>query len=755
MDEDTQGELFARPAPETEGQFDEQLMLPWPAVRAPQPLRTVVKRDGRQEPFDKQKISSAIVKAAEAAGADDAAHAESLASAVTIYLAKRLRGDPPTVDQVHDAVERVLIQMGHAETALTYARYRDRRARIRRLRKGDMRQLLAELREAREERESLAGHGEDALLVRTRQGEQMSWDRGKITAALMRETGLEEPLAEMIAIEVETQIERARITSLTVSLVRELVDAKLVEHGFWEHRERYRRLGVSLYDTERILQGAAAPGPANNPAATDRVLAQAVKREFALAQVYSAQVADAHQRGDIHLHHLGLTDRLHSATLTLDFIARHGIGLPGAPDFAGPARRADTLLAQMVKGGAALMGYFAKPLIWEAANFHFAPYLREFDENEVNQFAQMLVYEYAYRALMRSEPLRPTVVEVCWKAPPELAAQEAVGPGGEPTGQPYRAYEHTAQQLAWALFDVLRRGGADGASFPAPLPRVRIDDTFAKAPGRGAFLRQVAKVTAERKNVHYRFGRANQPRPVDERRHIALQQVTLNLPRAAYAAGKEDKLYAEIDRLVRVAVQAMAEKRAFLESLLAHEAQGPLALLAVERDGTPLVNFDEAEGLVAVDGLNECVQYLVNAEPHRSPEAAALGERILEYLAGRCAALGARERLRLVPTQNNDLFVGQRFATLDLQAFPKSAAATVKTVESTQELRYTPGARLNPAHGLNPIEAARIEGRFHTWLGAGALTEIALPEHAPSAETIADFIMKVHAQTGNSRICFV
>ena len=50
--------------------------------------------------------------------------------------------------QVHDAVEKVLIEMGHVKTALAYVRYRDKRARIRRLREGDMSSLLSEYAEA-------------------------------------------------------------------------------------------------------------------------------------------------------------------------------------------------------------------------------------------------------------------------------------------------------------------------------------------------------------------------------------------------------------------------------------------------------------------------------------------------------------------------------------------------------------------------------------------------------------------------------
>ncbi|HOS50586.1 MAG TPA: hypothetical protein PLI10_04120, partial [Bacillota bacterium] len=89
----------------------------------------------------------------------------SLASAVAIFLAKKMRGDPPTADDVDDAVERVLIEMGHGRTALVYARYRDRRARVRRLRAGDASPLLNEVAEA--QRESAFAPRRASVFVRT------------------------------------------------------------------------------------------------------------------------------------------------------------------------------------------------------------------------------------------------------------------------------------------------------------------------------------------------------------------------------------------------------------------------------------------------------------------------------------------------------------------------------------------------------------------------------------------------------------
>ncbi|MEN6392255.1 MAG: anaerobic ribonucleoside-triphosphate reductase [Anaerolineaceae bacterium] len=89
------------------------------------------KRDGRIVEFDKSKIYEAIFKAAKAVGGDDRDLAVELANVVVRYLAQCQPKEIPSVEEVQDAVEKVLIDRGHAKTAKAYILYRDRRTRMR------------------------------------------------------------------------------------------------------------------------------------------------------------------------------------------------------------------------------------------------------------------------------------------------------------------------------------------------------------------------------------------------------------------------------------------------------------------------------------------------------------------------------------------------------------------------------------------------------------------------------------------------
>ncbi len=738
--------------PAREGIFDAQLIFSTPFVEAPPPLTSIVKRDGATAIFDKHKIADAIFRAAQEIGGKDRDRAENLASAVAIYLAKKLDGDIPTVDQVDDAAERVLIEMGHARTALSYARRRDRRARVRRLREGDTRALMNELREANRER--MASRRETRW-VRTSADTLVHWDYTRIVEALVRETGLDEGLANAIAIEVEQQIAMAEVKTLTASLIRELVGAKLIEHGLEEHHRRHMRLGVPLYDAERIIRGPSADGTALDPDATGHVLAEAVKREFALSEVFSEEAADAHVRGDLHIHDLGAVDRLHAAAQSLEYVARFGMNLHDARTFSKPPKYADTLLAQMVNSSLTLQNHFASTIAWDAVNVYFAPFVEGFADKDMHQLAQMLVYEYAYRAVVQGDRAPVTEIGIAWDVPEHLKDVEAIGPGGTATERNYGDYATTVQQFAWALFEVFREGSLRGMPFPAPIPQVHVTPAFFATDGHEAFLEHVAKTASLRGGVQFALERGTPARHEGsswESPRTVVQRITLNLARVAYRASSEQALMGELERLVGIAARAHLQKRAFIEQLLALKGLGPLGLLTVQRDGRPYIDMQEALYLVGFSGLNECVQELTGQALHESDDAADFAQRILKRVDRLCAYWSEQLDFRCVAAHTADTELCHRFAAVDLQEFPERARKVVKCEALTGDIFYTPGARCADSAVMSPFERVRAEGAFHDIVPHDAVTIVPMPDGDTSHRSIADFVRKAYDHTLSRRI---
>jgi ribonucleoside-triphosphate reductase len=153
------------------------------------------------------------------------------------------------------------------------------------------------------------------LFIRTSNEEIVGWDRRRIVDALILETDVDVATAEEISREVETQILSSGIKILTTPLVREMVDAKLVERGLEQARRMHTRLGFPLYDVGQLMlhQNKENANLPHGPEGTNLILAEGIKRDYALHSVFSQDVSDAHIRGDIHLHGLGCVDRPYSS----------------------------------------------------------------------------------------------------------------------------------------------------------------------------------------------------------------------------------------------------------------------------------------------------------------------------------------------------------------------------------------------------------------------------------------------------------
>lgn len=95
-------------------------------------MTSVRKRDGRVVSFDRERITHAIFAAAQSVGGKDRTIAEELTDKVIVHLnAKYQDAKPPQIEDIQDAVEKVLIENGYAGTAKAYILYRRQREKDR------------------------------------------------------------------------------------------------------------------------------------------------------------------------------------------------------------------------------------------------------------------------------------------------------------------------------------------------------------------------------------------------------------------------------------------------------------------------------------------------------------------------------------------------------------------------------------------------------------------------------------------------
>ncbi|MCB0744289.1 MAG: response regulator SirA, partial [Ignavibacteriae bacterium] len=96
-------------------------------------FKNVIKRSGAIVPFTKIRIMNAIYRAAVSVGGRDKARAEQLADKVVELLEKTFpESHTPNIEEIQDAVEKVLIENGHAKVAKEYIIYRDEQNKKRR-----------------------------------------------------------------------------------------------------------------------------------------------------------------------------------------------------------------------------------------------------------------------------------------------------------------------------------------------------------------------------------------------------------------------------------------------------------------------------------------------------------------------------------------------------------------------------------------------------------------------------------------------
>lgn len=94
-------------------------------------FQTIVKRDGREVPYDITKIEKAIDKAMQACGRNNPQESKRIAELVEQKLQSQFTGATPGIENIQDTVETVLMENGYAFVSKKYILYRAERSRNR------------------------------------------------------------------------------------------------------------------------------------------------------------------------------------------------------------------------------------------------------------------------------------------------------------------------------------------------------------------------------------------------------------------------------------------------------------------------------------------------------------------------------------------------------------------------------------------------------------------------------------------------
>ncbi|MDD5504565.1 MAG: anaerobic ribonucleoside-triphosphate reductase [Candidatus Omnitrophica bacterium] len=718
----------------------------------------ISKRDGRLVAFDKSKIADAIFKAALSVGGEDREMAEELASAVTLYLRKKFTSQIPAIEQIQDAVEKVLIETGHAKTAKAYILYRENRARAR--------ENLRVRKKVRQENNST-----DISLMVTplAKDEVVLWDKNKVAEALRKEAGLSMELSNEIASAVEHKIVNSDISQISTSLIRELVDNELFTRGLNKTLKKQAAIGMPVYDLETLIFSKSNENAninSNNPEAINLAIAETVLKQYALERIFSQDIADSHLKGEIHLHDLGYPTRVYCSSHSLEYLKKYGLHLGNLDTQSAPAKHARTLTGHLNTFLASMQAYYAGALGVAYVNIMYAPYVGDMTDKQMRQEAQHLIFSASQNAFSRGGQSLFIDHNIHTGVPNYLKNIPAIGPDGKYTGKTYGYYEEIAQRFARAMLSVWRDGDEFGRPFAFPKCDLHISaDTFSD-PSQRQLLEYACQIASENGAPYFVFDRDEVTLSAccrlrtqirdnymiehpESMRFCGFQNITINLPQAAYRSGRGnlEAFYKEVDRCMELAIKAHVQKKDFISRLMSkpHLPMWEVGKLAL--DGRPYIDLDKATYIIGLVGLNECLQHLTGKQLHDDEEIFKLGIKIVSYMYFKAKEAEKRLGLKFSLEESPAESAARRLAKVDLRQYPEEAANVIKGDMANDMYYYTNSIHFAANAPVDLITRIQKQSKFHTLIESGAIIHAFVGERLPSPQAIMKLLEKTFQKT--------
>ncbi|MDP6957575.1 MAG: ATP cone domain-containing protein, partial [Planctomycetota bacterium] len=201
------------------------------------PIERVKKKNGSIVPYEEEKISLSISQAASEVGNGPSTLGQDLAGVVSMYLERYYEKEVPSSDEIRKMVDKILRETGHTEVADSYAERRG-------LPVGNPEEDL---------------FPDELLLVEgTTRDEVRGWGRERISAAIVKEAGLDQAEADEIASAVEKKIFSIGQRRVSTTLIREQVNHELLTRGYGTHLRKQLVVGLPKYDLSLLIGGEGA-----------------------------------------------------------------------------------------------------------------------------------------------------------------------------------------------------------------------------------------------------------------------------------------------------------------------------------------------------------------------------------------------------------------------------------------------------------------------------------------------------------------
>jgi len=514
------------------------------------------------------------------------------------------------------------------------------------------------------------------MLVRTSRLAIEPFDRNKIVESLVREAGVPIDLAQKIARETEERLFKLDTKYLTAPLIREFVNAILIERGLEEYRHKLTRLGLPVYDVTQLIRAmssVSADVEAIRVAAGNRVI-----EEYTLLNVLPRDVADAHLSGTLNLDNLACWIlKVDSFMHDLRFFFRSGLAFKGDTSIYVSVhppksfRAALQLTADILRIASAEISCEQGIDLF---NIFLAPFIKHLSEEDIREelkhFLSSINLTVPTGVSIGIEVTVPSFLEEC----------RAIGPEGNFVGS-YGDYAEESRILASLIFDAFSEVGHLKPIFnPSPVIKIRpeaLNDEvekiiyeahilatyglpyFANAP-----LEKPASYMAVGHIFHADWRRDWE---LDTIRVGCVGSVSINMPRAFYEARGDRRLFFE--NLYDFSEKALRALEIKYLTIKQRANEGLLPFLIQGGRSDPYCRLEGSLFLLNLVGLNETVQLATKSTILEGDESLKFAGEIASYLTEVVSRYSRKRDMRFAMSLAPSAEVSRRMATLDVERY--------------------------------------------------------------------------------------
>jgi anaerobic ribonucleoside-triphosphate reductase len=570
------------------------------------------------------------------------------------------------------------------------------------------------------------------MRVRTSHFTLEEFDANKISNSLIKEAKVPPDLAKKAAKEVEKRLLKSKTKYITAPLIREVVNAILIEKGFEDYRHKLTRLGMPVHEVTNLIGGR---DKTRDSAAILLKAGRTILSEYTLLNVFPRDVADAHLSGAIHVKSLGTwilkpNEVMHD----LRFFLQHGFKQDSPLQLsAEPPKTFEAALSLICDVLLQTSREIDEMQTCDYFNVFLAPFVKGADAAAVKEKLRLFLLNVNQHA--------NTTFGLELSTPKSVVIKAAVGPKGETCGK-YGDFAEESRLLASLTIEVVAE---ESPQKPLLNPRVvlKISRETLKDENAKAILLKAHSLAAEHGTVYFANTTQKGAREAvfsasgckleadltgdwetDTMRTGCLGVVTINLSRIVYESKKDENKFFEILK-ERCELAARALKIKY--RLLKQHGKTSLPFMAQRSNGDTYFRLENCSRIINFAGFTEAVESFCGKNLSHE-ETVQFAEELVQNIVAFKRKMKRKHGKRLYPTVLGSLESSVRLAQLDIE---KYGVAKVKFSGTRDNPFYSTTKRLHLKHGdfpYVPSEALDLEHKLKGLNAGGSLRIIELDD---------------------------